>query len=88
MNQTIEDLYKILISVESVANLKNLGSSSIVFHDHNTRIIHREDDEIGQEDHLLSKNLLRRKGITAFGSSMLLVISGEYEDILFVRVSA
>ena len=47
------------------------------------------DDEIGrQEDLLLSKELPRREGVTAVGSSLLLVVFGEYEDILCVRLSA
>ncbi len=45
-------------------------------------------DEICQEDFLLSETLLRRQGINAFSSSLLLAVCGEYEDILFVRLSS
>lgn len=55
---------------------------SISPHFHHDAVVH------GEEDFHLSETLIRRKGAVTIDRPVLLVLFGEYEDILFVHSSA
>mmetsp|Transcript_3811 Transcript_3811/g.6292 ORF Transcript_3811/g.6292 Transcript_3811/m.6292 type:complete len:101 (+) Transcript_3811:2-304(+) len=62
------------------------GFVGSIDHSYVSLLFHRltAHDEFGQEDLQLSNTLLRRTRVFIIGSSMLLVVFGEHEHLLFV----